>query len=60
MPEDFSKVFTVEIKTGKGWEVVDSSNNMSDAIQKFIKELGGYPIYPVRLTSPTDLSIYGE
>lgn len=57
VPEDFSKVFTVEVNGEKGWEVVGTYNTWYAAFERFQKELG-MGLEPVRLTSPTDTSIY--
>jgi hypothetical protein len=56
---DFTKVFTVEVDGPKGWEVVSSTDNLEKAIMRFRAELNVFPLEAVRLTSPTDLSIYG-
>lgn len=57
--EDFSKVFTIEINGPKGWEVVGTYNSLVDAVHRYEEEmLQRDPIVAVRLTSPTDVSIY--
>ena len=56
--EDFSKIFTIEVKTEKGWEVVGTYNNIRDAISYYESEMAQVPTLPVRLTSPTDVTIY--
>lgn len=53
------KYFVVEAFTDKGvWEIVGSYNDLIDALESFSDELDTTPIRPVRLTSPTDVSIY--
>lgn len=57
--ENFDKVFTIEILTSKAWEVVGTYDASKPAIQRYEQELEQEPIMAVRLTSPTDLTIYG-
>jgi hypothetical protein len=55
--EDFTKVFTVEVKGSKGWEVIWTGSDILSALDYFRSSVGasndGF-----RLTSPTDDSIY--
>jgi len=55
--EDFSKVFTIEVYTSKGWEVVSTHNGLNEAINRFRQECLK-STDPVRLTTPTDTTIY--
>lgn len=53
-----NQVFTIEIKGSKGWEVIATYNEIEVAIRRYREELRIVPIMAVRLTSPTDLTIY--
>jgi hypothetical protein len=56
--ENFDKVFTIEAKTDKGWEVTDTYDSLWEAINRFRFLMLEDSYNVVRLTSPTDTSIY--
>jgi hypothetical protein len=59
MPEDFSQVFTVEYFSIKEvWEVIHTCEGLNEAINYFRKALLEDSEAAMRITSPTEKSLY--
>jgi hypothetical protein len=58
MNTDFAKLFVIEIQTDKGWEIVNTTNSLSEAVRRFRQHMLASSETVARLTSPIDTSIY--